>query len=403
MAMKYVRIAFVLLGLASCTGDKEGQVRKTANVNRIEAGIADSLYSNVLGEERKFWIFIPNTFNQPLFTGQKSYPVAYLLDGETHFRSFTGMLDHLTEQNGNMICPEMMVVGILSTHRNRDFTPSRDTVAEEESGGSERFTEFLQRELIPYINAHYHPQPFRMLVGHSYGGLFVMQTLVHHASLFNAYAALDPSLSWDKNKVLREADTLMPKTDFYNRYLFVAIANTMSIDMNLQRVKEDTAPEHNHIRANLNMVDHLQQKPHPRLNWDYNYYEDEDHFSVTLRGAYDALHYIFRDYPFTAYPALFDNSVPADSALHIVINHFRYASSRAGVELKPSEHFLNALGYSLLEAGANEKAYAFFKLNIDTYPASSNVYDSMGDYYAAIGNTAQAELYYDKAKKLAAN
>jgi len=44
-----------------------------------------------------------------------------------------------------------------------------------------------------------------------------------------------------------------------------------------------------------------------------------------------------------------------------------------------------------------DKAYAFFKLNIDNYPQSFNVYDSMGDYYAAKKDKDNAIAFYSKA------
>lgn len=51
-------------------------------------------------------------------TGQR-YPVVYLLDGDGHFESVVGMIQQLSQVNGNTVVPEMIVVGIPNTNRTR--------------------------------------------------------------------------------------------------------------------------------------------------------------------------------------------------------------------------------------------------------------------------------------------
>jgi predicted alpha/beta superfamily hydrolase len=50
-----------------------------------------------------------------------------------------------------------------------------------------------------------------MLIGHSFGGLAVMQTFVHHNDLFNAYICIDPSMWWDKEKLLNQTQKVLGK------------------------------------------------------------------------------------------------------------------------------------------------------------------------------------------------
>ena len=44
-----------------------------------------------------------------------------------------------------------------------------------------------------------------------------------------------------------------------------------------------------------------------------------------------------------------------------------------------------------------QKAYSFFKRNIDNYPHSANAYESLGEYYVQLGNKRQAIAAYTKA------
>lgn len=160
--------------------------------NAIVIGSVDSVTSAVLKEKRKLWVSVPDGGTTSVYAPQR-YPVLYLLDGDTWFASTTGVLQRLSGPLS--VCPEMIVVGIPNTNRTRDLNPSTSTTDTEmlpaavlkTSGGGENFTAFLEKELIPYIDAHYPTTAHRTLIGHSLGGLLVMNTLVHHPSLFDNY------------------------------------------------------------------------------------------------------------------------------------------------------------------------------------------------------------------------
>jgi CubicO group peptidase (beta-lactamase class C family) len=64
------------------------------------------------------------------------------------------------------------------------------------------------------------------------------------------------------------------------------------------------------------------------------------------------------------------------------------------------ESALNQLGYMLLEKGRNADAIAIFKLNVEEYPKSGNVYDSLAEAYAKDGQKQRAIENYRKAVEL---
>ncbi|CAM1365267.1 Tetratricopeptide repeat-containing protein [Tenacibaculum sediminilitoris] len=61
------------------------------------------------------------------------------------------------------------------------------------------------------------------------------------------------------------------------------------------------------------------------------------------------------------------------------------------------ESNLNRLGYHYLRSNEFENAINIFKINIELYPNSSNTYDSTGDAYTKMKDTANAVMYYKKA------
>ena len=95
------------------------------------------------------------------------------------------------------------------------------------SGGGEKFISFIERELMPHVDSLYPTAPYRMLIGHSLGGLTVMNTLIHHTNLFKSYVAIDPAMSWDNQKLLKETKKALANNTYSGISLFLGIANTM--------------------------------------------------------------------------------------------------------------------------------------------------------------------------------
>ncbi|RYZ35556.1 MAG: serine hydrolase, partial [Myxococcaceae bacterium] len=65
-----------------------------------------------------------------------------------------------------------------------------------------------------------------------------------------------------------------------------------------------------------------------------------------------------------------------------------------------SERQLNSLGYQLLRTGRAADAVEIFKLNVELFPKSGNVHDSLGEAYLAVGDKEQARVNYRKAVEL---
>jgi tetratricopeptide (TPR) repeat protein len=67
------------------------------------------------------------------------------------------------------------------------------------------------------------------------------------------------------------------------------------------------------------------------------------------------------------------------------------------------ESELNTLGYQLLDMNKIPEAIEIFKLNVEAYPRSSNVYDSQGEAYMINGDREQAIMNYEKSLELDPN
>ena len=81
--------------------------------NRIVIGTIDTIQSKILNEKRALLIHIPEGGK-----GER-FPVLYILDGESHFHSAVGIVKQMAG-----VIPDMIIVGIINTIRDRDLTPT---------------------------------------------------------------------------------------------------------------------------------------------------------------------------------------------------------------------------------------------------------------------------------------
>lgn len=124
---------------------------KSQNTKQVVIGTKHQLHSNVLNEDREFWISLPESYNDPA-VAHKKYPLLIVLDGNTHFKTITGLVDYMSSAY-NVRIPEMIVVGIQNIDRRRDFTPDTIiTTRKNNTGGGNTFLRFLENELIPELD-----------------------------------------------------------------------------------------------------------------------------------------------------------------------------------------------------------------------------------------------------------
>ena len=359
----------------------------TQNLDSISIGKKETIYSKVLNENRRIWIYTPNITSQNARSDIR-YPVLYLLDGDAHFVSTVGIIQQLSQANGNGVLPEMIIVGIENTNRLRDLTPSSELNKENS------FVNFLSTELIPYIDKNYNTAPYKLLVGHSLGRLTAIDILTNSPELFNACIAIDPSLWYNNEKFLKQIMVRLPKQNLSGKRLFIGIANTMPKGMTLSKIKNDKSNETQHIRS-IYKLDKFLRSNMNGLKYGQKYYEKERHNTVPLISEYDGLHFIFDYYPLDA-----TEKDIADSTSLIASKlkrHYRKVSQEMGYKVSAPEDLINYFGYDALTKKYYNKSEALFKLNTENYPNSNNAYDSYADYFIARNDTINAIANLKKA------
>jgi tetratricopeptide (TPR) repeat protein len=80
--------------------------------------------------------------------------------------------------------------------------------------------------------------------------------------------------------------------------------------------------------------------------------------------------------------------------------HYRELSTRYGYSIPVPESALNDLGYRLMEDKKFDDAIAIFRRNVDLYPGSANVYDSLGEGYENARKYDLASQQFQRAVEL---
>src|SRR5215213_1689986 len=339
-----------------------------------------TIKSAVLGEERTVLVRTPAGYE----INKVSYPVLYMTDGDAHMGHTSSTIEFLT-QNGRI--PDLIVVGVTNTDRTRDLTPAKSTdknpageLRFPTSGGADNFLKFFETELIPEIEKQYRVQPYRILAGHSLGGLFAIHALISKPGLFNSYVAVSPSLQWENGEALKRAEDFLKNQKELKATLFVSLGNEPgAIGESFDRFREL-----------------LSKSSIKGFEWQAERMADEDHGSVVLRSHYFGLRKVYDGWQAPRDPksgAVLGGLKGADA-------HYKQLSEKFGYSIPAPENLINQIGYQFVFDNKPEEAIAVFKANVERYPASANVYDSLAEAYERGGRIELAEPLYDKARTL---
>ncbi|GJI99048.1 hypothetical protein RugamoR57_57660 [Duganella caerulea] len=382
--MKKILLSIALL-LFSCTG-------KAQEPHPLTIGFAETVPSAILKAERTIWVHLPEGYKAD---GAKRYPVIYVLDGKDQFQALVAVIEHLS---GEKLAPQMIVVGILQDDRLAELTFGKDMEFPNSQGKGEQFLDYIEKELIPFVDAKYRSTSYRTFVGHSVGGLSVVHTLVHRPQLFNSYISLEGALWWDKRRVVKDAQIVLDQPSYEGKTLFLAMANHLETKPTLAQMRKDRTRQSELIRSNLELIDDLAKHKHKALRLGQQYYPNDTHSSLTLQAEYDALRFIFDGYSLKFRKSQLDD--PTFDVVQRYTEHYQALSKKMGYRVQPESAELVGHGYNFLNHKQYERATFFFQQLQQYYPNDPNTYDCLGDLYTAEGDKPKAIESFRKGLSL---
>ena len=315
----------------------------------VEIGRRYTISSEILGEDRPLLIGLPAGYAG----SDEPYPVVYVLDGQSHFHHTTGTVRFLA---GNDRMPGAIVVAvgnISGDQRTRDMTP----VLEGEggsgpaagdfpaAGGSEAFLRFLTEELRPWVDERYRTRSYDILIGHSFGGLFITDVLQRAPESFDGYISISPSLWWDDEAYVERIGDLFERHPDARGSLYMTMGSEGG----------------NMLSGAWTFAGTLEKHAPADFRWHWNHMPAETHGSVPHRSTYDGLEWTFEGWDPTPLimPVFQDEADPAEP-LNDVAAHYAELSERFGWEIRPPAPLVSDLGEFLLNEGRTDHALEVF-------------------------------------------
>jgi uncharacterized protein len=265
-----VAMSLVLLGLATA-----GHAQ-TPRSDPLVIGETFTMSSTVLHETRRINVYVPPAYAE---SRDLRLPVLYMPDGgmAEDFLHVAGLVQ-VSVGNGTM--RPLILVGIENTERRRDLTGPTENPEDRKIaprvGGSAAFRDFIRTELIPQVKARYRTTTETAIVGESLAGLFIVETLLVEPELFDTYIAFDPSLWWNNESLVKEADKLLGARPLMGKTLYVASSG-------------DGRPE-----VTQRFASALEKGRNTGLRWHYEPMPEEKHATIYHPAALKAFRYLFR-------------------------------------------------------------------------------------------------------------
>jgi enterochelin esterase-like enzyme len=355
--------AFSKIGIAQVEGDD------------VVIGKSLTMTSKIFNAEMTVLVSVPQGYD----TSSTNYPVLYDVGG-FNFTYDYGAVDYLAS---GMYIPNMIVVGAPPLQRGYVPTPFEERG--EELAGADLSIKFLKEELIPFVEKNYRTSKFRILYGHSVGGLFTMYALFNYPDLFTAYIAGSPWFQTNNQYWLKNIEKMAKVRSVDDKFLFMTVGKDEA-ELTLDTFKE--------------LEKWMIANPILGLTWKSAWVEG-DHGSMQGRNIYDGLQFIFNGW---RPPRGCLINADLDKIKKYVKTHLakwaKYGFDESSIF---PEQSINSLGYFLLGQKEIEKAVEIFSYNIERFPKSFNAHDSLAEAYMIMGDKEKAIKYYKMAVELNPN
>lgn len=243
----------------------------------LVVGETFTMASRGLKETRRINVWVPPGYAE---SSDLRLPVLYMPDGGIH-EDFLHIAGLMQVSIGNRTMRPFILVGIENTERRRDMTGP--TASEDDrkiaprAGGSAAFRTFIRAELMPEVKARYRTTGETAIVGESLAGLFVVETFLREADLFDTYIAFDPSLWWNDRALLKGASGQLRARSVRKRTLYLA-----------------SSAEPGLAEAARGLADVLKKGGFPGVEWHYEPMPQEQHATIYHPAALRAFRRVFK-------------------------------------------------------------------------------------------------------------
>ena len=334
----------------------------------------EPIHSAKLSEDRSILVSTPAGYDNT----NDRFPVLVILDADDQpqFQLAIANVGFLASRG---TIPGMIVVGIPNgKDRLHDLSPpapGKDAKEHPNAGGAAAFADFLVDEVMPLVRKKYRALPATILAGHSLGGLVALELATKRPGIFTGVIAMSPSLWWNDSSLVGTYYDSLAKSSKQQRIFVTSGGFEDIIDRPTQRLA---------LR-----LDSLKS---PTIAFGHRRYSEDDHGLTPAASLVDGLRFIFEPISVMKLPIFAPGSDSAGivRAVNESLRRYAAAAHTFGLDERLPMTQLNQLGYNLIHDLMTPLAVWVFRKNVELYPESAFVYDSLGDGLLAAGDTTAA-------------
>ncbi len=292
---------------------------------------------------------------------QKRYPVYFKLGTDEGFAGTAGTLHELSHNQEDPM-PETIFVSLTT-----------ETAVSIINRGvkSEDFINFLETDVIPYIDKHYRTQPFRILASGERFGMAPLYGLIHKPKLFQAYITMNPWIT-DASGLVSDFEAFLKSNKDISAFLWLSVSGKSRETQNHQKV-----------------IALLQQHAPQKLAWK------SAQFDQYVSALSSALVSVFADRYLASDSPVISAGVQSIKSYYQQLSENKYGYSIS------SENAIRDLGIAMFNKEKVKKAIEIFQINIKDYPDSPHVYAIMANVLTQDGDLTGALAMRKIASELA--
>jgi predicted alpha/beta superfamily hydrolase len=291
-------LLFAISAAVGCSPGKAPNIPPPLDTPTVSAPCSYSLddtqvhdiHSATLQRDYQLFVSFPETYDK---RPDHTYPVLFVTDADYGFPLIRSIARRVGDHGRGL--EEFVLVGLSYAigdtpefSRRRDYTPNTHGDADAVSdmpgrpvmyGEAERYRQFIEGEVFPYVAAHFHADMTRKIyAGHSYGGLFGTYILLTTPRMFQSYIISSPSLWFDHKRLLTEARNYGSHHDHLHAKVFLDVGAFETLNPG------SNDPRYNHkmdlVRDLQQLAGLLESQHYPDLQLQTTVFANEDHMTV---------------------------------------------------------------------------------------------------------------------------
>jgi predicted alpha/beta superfamily hydrolase len=341
-----------------------------------------TIKSDVYKTDRKIAVYLPKNYEE---LKNEKLNVIYVLDGQfeplpSFIYSSVLFLSTIGELNN------MIIVGIYSDDRPKEFVPMPESEKginewqiNKEFGYSALLDKHLSEEIFPLIEEKFNVTKYKIGIGHSLGGTYLINSFAENHKLFNSYIAISPNLDFENDQIQNKIEKLLRKSTEINSFVYVSVGSGDNTELNFKKGIQ-----------RLDTIFNMQENP--GLKFKFEYLKNAKHSTSAFLSIPNAL-LEFANYfnqPSNNHIVELLNNKSIDFFTEFK-NAYKNKSKWLGYEYLPSENELNDKAYLCLNNNQPKESIKIINWAIEMYPNGINLYDSKAEFLESLNENKEAE------------